>query len=92
MPEHKTQKVKMRLVISIGARFFLLLYCAKLVVLEQSSSSSEQDLSGLDSDLDSDYHEDYSLDDLETNQGNTNNNNNNNIGGCEKGMFQCADK
>ena len=73
----------MRLIASIGAKLFLLLYCAKLVVLDQSSSSSEQQ--DLDSELDSDYHDDYNSDDLETNQDNNN-------GGCEKGMFQCADK
>ena len=73
----------------VGAQLFLLLYCANLVVLDHVSSSEQDHHAGSDSDLDSDYAEDYNLDDFVTA---TSHESHRKVSGCDAGMFQCADK
>jgi hypothetical protein len=73
----------MRKLTSLGAKLFLLLYCTNLFMLSHASTDPEP-ISSTESELDSDYHDDYVLDDIETSSPNDK--------GCEEGMFQCADK
>lgn len=62
-------------------KLFLLIYC--LDVVQQCHGDSASEELDPDTDLDSDYSDDYILDDVTPTRLES---------GCEDGMFQCADK